>query len=139
MSEQGQISVDLIRIQVHVVLVAQIHHLLHLFPRPHASRRVMRIAEDQHFHALLHFFFHVVKIQEIAVVPMDQRRLHQRPPRISHDGIERIIDGSVDHNGIPRLREGQNGKIQGSDHTVGGAYPLRLHVQAVFSLIPSGH
>ena len=111
----GEITVDLIDDDVHIVAAADRAVLGELFPRPHAARRILGRAEDAQGDIVLHDLpLDVVEVvHAVFLAPADEGALDEAASVIADDRFEPVIDRRLDQDGVIRLREGPHGHIEG--------------------------
>lgn len=128
----GEVAVDLIDDDAHMVAAADRAVLGELLPGPHAARGVLGRAEQ----AQLHIVFHDLPLDVIEIVhavflaPADERALHHAAARRLDGGGEALIHRRLDEHRVVRLGEGPHRSVQGR-HDAGGLYePVLLHFPA---------
>ena len=116
MTRQNQIEMNLIGNNQHVVFQTQFANPHQLRLRPDAADRIMRTAEDQHFHFRIgQLGFQIVKIDRIYAFLIDQTAGHGRAAAGFNRLFKRIVDRCEDRNLFTRFYKRADGDVDGRD------------------------
>ena len=122
---EGKVAVDLVGDDSHVIPGAKSADLPQLLRRPDPAHRVVRAAQQEKLDLLLRDLpLQIVKVDGVAAVLIDHLALHHLAVVVSNDGVEGVVDRTLDQNGVSRPGSRPNGRSQGKDHAGGLDQPL---------------
>ena len=102
---ESKLAMYLVAYHTHTMLLAQFGNMCQLFPTPHTSARVMRIAEQHYPRTLMRelsvqvFKIHLIS-QRLLVVY--KRIAHHLAAIVAYGGIEAVVDGTLHYHLVAR-------------------------------------
>ena len=114
----GKVGVYFIGNNFHAVADTDVGIGFQFFFRPYSSGRIVGRTKNGKFHMIFcHFSFDISEIKFIVTVFEHQRAVDQFSPIILYGKRERVIDGTVNENGVIFFCQRFDGKVDGRNDT----------------------
>ena len=138
-SLKDEIRVDFIADHNHSVFFTDVAQPQELLPCPHASHRIVRVAEKKELYlTAAYFFFKIRKIHPVSsVLSLHERIIHNLPAVIADHLRKRIVDRLLQQHRVARLRERPHRLRQRKNNPRRLDQPGFLHVPSVMPSHPA--
>ena len=126
-ARHGQLTMDLVAENHHIVADADIAHLLQFCLTPDPACGIVGTAEQEEFHVFAcALTLKILKVNGVGIVLVDEFVLSHSAAIVEDGGEEAVIDRCLDQHGITRLSEPLDDGGNGWNDTAGVENPVFL-------------
>ena len=133
---KDKVVVDFVCNQIQVVFEAEVCNAFQLFAGPYTTDRVVRAAQHEGFGVWSHAFFHVLKVDGVVTVVVDQRTFNQLSAAGGGSSAEWTVNRGEDHDLFARFGDSLYAQGQCNDNTWSEDDPVFFNVELMAALHP---
>ena len=125
---------NLVRNQIEVVFQAEVGDAFQLLFGPYTAYRVVRAAQHEGFGVWSDALFHVLKVDGVVAVVVDQRAFNQLSATGGGGSAERAINRGENHDFLAWLGDRLNAEGQRNNDARGEDDPILFYMEVVAAL-----